>query len=78
MATSAIQQSAFTGQTALKQGNELLRKIGGAGKGRINMRRTKNLYDENNDILDMSALMHGFLNGYQFYTKKMTREEYHL
>ncbi|KAJ1410876.1 Chlorophyll A-B binding protein [Sesbania bispinosa] len=40
MATSAIQQSAFTGQTALKQGNELVRKIGGFGKGRFTMRRT--------------------------------------
>jgi len=40
MATSAIQQSAFAGQTALKQLNELVRKTGGAGKGRTNMRRT--------------------------------------
>ncbi len=40
MATSAIQQSAFTGQTALKQANELVRKAGGLGKGRITMRRT--------------------------------------
>lgn len=40
MATSAIQQSAFAGQTALKQLNEFVRKTGGAGKGRTNMRRT--------------------------------------
>ncbi|MED6187365.1 Chlorophyll a-b binding protein 2.1, chloroplastic [Stylosanthes scabra] len=40
MATSAVQQSAFAGQTALKQGNELLRKTGGAGKSRFSMRRT--------------------------------------
>jgi light-harvesting complex II chlorophyll a/b binding protein 2 len=40
MATSAIQQSAFAGQTALKPSNELIRKIGGLGGGRITMRRT--------------------------------------
>ncbi|KAM1218592.1 hypothetical protein ACFX2G_046772 [Malus domestica] len=40
MATSAIQQSAFAGQTALKQSNELVRKIGGLGGGRFSMRRT--------------------------------------
>ncbi|KAF2291775.1 hypothetical protein GH714_035556 [Hevea brasiliensis] len=40
MATSAIQHSAFAGQTALKQSNELVRKIGSFGGGRISMRRT--------------------------------------
>ena len=40
MATSAIQRSAFAGQTALKQPNELVRKVGGLGGGRITMRRT--------------------------------------
>nr|AGZ15385.1 chlorophyll a/b-binding protein (LHCII type II) [Phaseolus vulgaris] len=40
MATSAFQQSAFAGQTALKQVNEFVRKTGGSGKGRTNMRRT--------------------------------------
>ncbi|KAL6144016.1 hypothetical protein ACLB2K_054711 [Fragaria x ananassa] len=40
MATSQIQQSAFAGQTALKQSNELIKKIGGLGGGRITMRRT--------------------------------------
>ncbi|KAJ6680574.1 CHLOROPHYLL A-B BINDING PROTEIN 2.1 CHLOROPLASTIC-RELATED [Salix purpurea] len=40
MATSAIQQSAFAGQTALKQSNELVRKVGSSGGGRITMRRT--------------------------------------
>ncbi|CAI0399014.1 unnamed protein product [Linum tenue] len=40
MATSAFQQSAFAGQTALKQADELLRKVGSFGDGRINMRRT--------------------------------------
>ncbi|GMP66592.1 hypothetical protein CsSME_00026891 [Camellia sinensis var. sinensis] len=40
MATSAIQQSAFAGQTALKPQNELVRKIGSFGGGRITMRRT--------------------------------------
>ncbi|KAF8414232.1 hypothetical protein HHK36_002232 [Tetracentron sinense] len=39
MATSAIQPSAFAGQTALKPQNELVRKIGTSG-GRISMRRT--------------------------------------
>ncbi|KAG6719283.1 hypothetical protein I3842_04G194300 [Carya illinoinensis] len=42
MATSAIQQSAFAGQTALKLSNELVRKTGarGSGGGRATMRRT--------------------------------------
>jgi light-harvesting complex II chlorophyll a/b binding protein 2 len=40
MATSATQQSAFAGQTALKQSNELVRKVGSSGDGRITMRRT--------------------------------------
>ncbi|CAI0399009.1 unnamed protein product [Linum tenue] len=40
MATSAFQQSAFAGQTALKQADELLRRVGSFGDGRINMRRT--------------------------------------
>lgn len=40
MATSAIQQSAFTGQTALKQANEFVRKAGGSGRSRFTMRRT--------------------------------------
>ncbi|OAY61259.1 chlorophyll a-b binding protein 151, chloroplastic isoform X1 [Manihot esculenta] len=40
MATSAIQHSAFAGQTALKQSNELVRKIGSFGGGRFSMRRT--------------------------------------
>lgn len=41
MATSAIQASAFAGQTALKQPNDLLRKVGFAGNGgRATMRRT--------------------------------------
>ena len=40
MATSAIQQSAFAGQTILKQSNDLVRKFGSFGGGRITMRRT--------------------------------------
>ncbi|XP_039029287.1 chlorophyll a-b binding protein 151, chloroplastic-like [Hibiscus syriacus] len=40
MATSGIQQSAFSGQTALKLSNELLRMVGGGGGGRVFMRRT--------------------------------------
>ncbi|PKI64229.1 hypothetical protein CRG98_015416, partial [Punica granatum] len=40
MAASVIQQSAFAGQTALKQSNELVRKIGSFGGGRVSMRRT--------------------------------------
>ncbi|XVF31890.1 hypothetical protein REPUB_Repub17cG0033500 [Reevesia pubescens] len=40
MATSAIQQSAFAGQTALKQSNELVRKVGVFSGGRVTMRRT--------------------------------------
>ncbi|KAL6137038.1 hypothetical protein ACLB2K_062333 [Fragaria x ananassa] len=40
MTTSPIQQSAFAGQTVLKQSNELIQKIGGVGDGRITMRRT--------------------------------------
>ncbi|KAK4727470.1 hypothetical protein R3W88_032387 [Solanum pinnatisectum] len=40
MATSAIQQSAFAGQTALKSQNEFIRKIGSFEGGRITMRRT--------------------------------------
>jgi len=40
MATTAFQQSAFSSQTALKQVNEFVRKTGGSGKGRTNMRRT--------------------------------------
>ncbi|XP_014502736.1 photosystem II stability/assembly factor HCF136, chloroplastic-like [Vigna radiata var. radiata] len=40
MATTAFQQSAFAGQTALKQVNEFVGKTGGSGKGRTNMRRT--------------------------------------
>ncbi|KAK1296899.1 hypothetical protein QJS10_CPB15g01587 [Acorus calamus] len=40
MATSAIQQSAFRGQTALKAQNELVRKVGAFGGGRVTMRRT--------------------------------------
>ncbi|KAL2938658.1 Chlorophyll a-b binding protein 36 chloroplastic [Bienertia sinuspersici] len=36
---SAIQQSAFAGQTSLKPQNELVRKVGGNG-GRVSMRRT--------------------------------------
>ncbi|KAF5741376.1 chlorophyll a-b binding protein [Tripterygium wilfordii] len=40
MATSAIQQSAFAGQTALKQPNEFVRRVGSFGGGRISMRRT--------------------------------------
>ncbi|KAJ8527869.1 hypothetical protein K7X08_015320 [Anisodus acutangulus] len=40
MVTSAIQQSAFAGQTALKSQNELIRKIGSFGGGRVTMRRT--------------------------------------
>ncbi|KAJ6334281.1 hypothetical protein OIU78_011224, partial [Salix suchowensis] len=40
MATSAIQQSAFAGQTTLKQSNDLVRKFGSFGGGRITMRRT--------------------------------------
>ncbi|MQL96290.1 hypothetical protein Taro_028960 [Colocasia esculenta] len=39
MAASAIQRSAFAGQTALKQQNELVRKVGVSG-GRVSMRRT--------------------------------------
>ncbi|KAB2022521.1 hypothetical protein ES319_D07G217100v1 [Gossypium barbadense] len=37
MATSAIQQSAFAGQTALKQSNELVCKVGAVGGGRVSM-----------------------------------------
>lgn len=40
MATSGIQQSAFAGQTALKQSNEFVRKFGGSGNSRFVMRRT--------------------------------------
>lgn len=40
MATSAIQQSSFAGQTALKSSNDLLRKVGVSGGGRVTMRRT--------------------------------------
>nr|POF12450.1 chlorophyll a-b binding protein 2.1, chloroplastic [Quercus suber] len=40
MASSTIQRSAFTGQTALKQSNELLRKVGIFANGRVSMRRT--------------------------------------
>lgn len=42
MATSAIQQSAFAGQAALKPQNELIRKVGSANAngGRFTMRRT--------------------------------------
>ncbi|MBS2268081.1 hypothetical protein KFZ11_25380, partial [Salmonella enterica subsp. enterica serovar Typhimurium] len=39
-ATSAIQQSAFAGQTALKQASDFVRKAGGSGKSRFVMRRT--------------------------------------
>nr|QCO76335.1 chlorophyll a/b binding protein [Tamarix hispida] len=39
MATSAVQQSTFAGQSVLKQQNELVRKVGGNG-GRVSMRRT--------------------------------------
>ncbi|KAJ0982213.1 hypothetical protein J5N97_010468 [Dioscorea zingiberensis] len=39
MAASAIQQSAFIGQTALKTQNELVRRAGASG-GRFTMRRT--------------------------------------
>ncbi|KAJ9551645.1 hypothetical protein OSB04_015690, partial [Centaurea solstitialis] len=38
MATSAIQQSAFAGQTALKPQNELVKKIGSFNGGRYTMR----------------------------------------
>ncbi|MQL95829.1 hypothetical protein Taro_028493, partial [Colocasia esculenta] len=38
-ATSAIQRSAFASQTALKQQNELVRKVGIFG-GRVSMHRT--------------------------------------
>ncbi|KAL0746464.1 hypothetical protein Bca101_028466 [Brassica carinata] len=39
MATSAIQHSSFTGQTALKPSNDLLRKVGASsGGGRVVMR----------------------------------------
>ncbi|CAM8891065.1 unnamed protein product [Rhodiola kirilowii] len=40
MATSAIQQSAFAGQTGLKQQTELVRKVGNFSGGRAIMRRT--------------------------------------
>ncbi|KAI3969518.1 hypothetical protein MKX01_020079 [Papaver californicum] len=40
MATSAIQRSAIAGQTALKQQNEFIRKVGNIDSGRISMRRT--------------------------------------
>ncbi|KAK8629850.1 hypothetical protein V6N13_078671 [Hibiscus sabdariffa] len=40
MATSAIQQSAFVGQTSLKPSNELVRKVGTFDGGRVTMRRT--------------------------------------
>jgi hypothetical protein len=40
MATSAIQQSAFTGKTGLRQGNEFIRKAGNFGSSRFTMRRT--------------------------------------
>ncbi|GAU43706.1 hypothetical protein TSUD_254350 [Trifolium subterraneum] len=40
MATSAIQQSAFTGKTGLRQGNEFIRKAGNFGPSRFTMRRT--------------------------------------
>ncbi|KAF5746162.1 chlorophyll a-b binding protein [Tripterygium wilfordii] len=40
MATSAVQQSTFAGQTALKQPNEFVRRVGSFGGGRISMRRT--------------------------------------
>lgn len=39
MAASAIQQSAFIGQTTLKSQNEIVRKAGASG-GRFTMRRT--------------------------------------
>ncbi|KAJ8514048.1 hypothetical protein OPV22_004482 [Ensete ventricosum] len=39
MATSALQQSAFAGQTALKQQNDLFRRVG-ASRSRFSMRRT--------------------------------------
>ncbi|KAL2493529.1 photosystem II light harvesting complex protein 2.1 [Forsythia ovata] len=40
MATSAIQQSAFAGQTAFKSQNQLIRKVGNLRGGRFTMRRT--------------------------------------
>ncbi|KAL5079790.1 hypothetical protein RYX36_008212 [Vicia faba] len=40
MATSAIQQSAFTGKTDLRQGNEFIRKVGNLGQSRFTTRRT--------------------------------------
>ena len=40
MATSAIQQSAFAGQAALKPSNEFVRKVGVSNGGRATMRRT--------------------------------------
>ncbi|CAJ2633602.1 unnamed protein product [Trifolium pratense] len=40
MATSAIQQSAFTGKTGLRQGNEFIRRAGNFGPARLTMRRT--------------------------------------
>nr|GEZ13827.1 chlorophyll a-b binding protein [Tanacetum cinerariifolium] len=40
MATSAIQQSAFVGESALKPQNELVRKTGSFNGGRFTMRRT--------------------------------------
>ncbi|RRT63314.1 hypothetical protein B296_00018250 [Ensete ventricosum] len=43
MATSALQQSAFAGQTALKQQNDLFRRVG-ASRSRFYMRRTTPSY----------------------------------
>ncbi|GJV46725.1 hypothetical protein Tco_1436937, partial [Tanacetum coccineum] len=40
MATSAIQQSAFVGESALKPQNELVRKTGSFNGGQFTMRRT--------------------------------------
>ncbi|KAK2995642.1 hypothetical protein RJ640_013599 [Escallonia rubra] len=40
MAATAVQHSTFSGQTALKPENELIRKVGSFGSGRITMRRT--------------------------------------
>jgi light-harvesting complex II chlorophyll a/b binding protein 2 len=40
MATSAIQQSSFAGQTALKPSSDLIQKVGVLGGGRVTMRRT--------------------------------------
>lgn len=40
MAASSIQQSTFAGQTGLKFKNDLVKKVGSLGDGRITMRRT--------------------------------------